>query len=71
MVSVQIWKNFKEPYFCHGWEKELQTFTTHSFGKGFQKTYVLEFTAIFMCLLLSWSMRYSIKQSSNFNNPFF
>ena len=30
---------------------------------------IAEFTAIFVCLLLSWSRRYSMKWSSNFDGP--
>ena len=32
---------------------------------------IAEFTATFLCLLLSWSRRYSMKWSSNFDGPWF
>ena len=73
MVSVQFRKNFTGPPFCGGWTKKLQTFSRHFFWQQPSKYCIAEFTAIFVCLLLSWSRRYSTKWSSNlttrnFNN---
>ena len=70
MVSVQFNSaNFTGPPFCGGWNKKLQTFSRHFFWEQPSKYCIAEFTAIFVCLLLSWSRRYSMKWSSNFNGP--
>ena len=69
MVSVQFRKNFTGPPFCGGWTKKLQTFSRHFFWEQPSKYCIAEFTAIFVCLLLSWSRRYSTKWSSNFDGP--
>ena len=71
MVSVQFRKNFTGPPFCGGWTKKLQTFSRHFFWEQPSKYCIAEFTAIFVCLLLSWSRRYSMKWSSNFDGPQF
>ena len=70
MVSVQFRKNFTGPPFCGGWTKKLQTFSRHFFWERPSKYCIVEFTAVFVCLLLSWSRRYSIVTSTahNFNN---
>ena len=44
-----------------GSTKKLQTFSRHFFWKQPSKYCIAEFTAIFVCLLLSWSRRYSMK----------
>ena len=66
MVSGQFGKNFT---FCGGQTKNLQTFSRHLFREQPSKCCIVEFTAIFVCLLLSWSRRYSMKWSSNFDGP--
>ena len=59
--SVQFRKNFTGlPFYC-GWTKKLQTFSRHFFWEQPSKYCIAEFTAIFVCLLLSWSRRYSTK----------
>ena len=57
--------------FCGGCNKKLQTFSRHFFWEWPSKYCIAEFTAIFVCLLLSWSRRYSMKWSSNFDDPQF
>ena len=44
-----------------GWIKKRQTFSRHFFWEQPSKYCIAEFTAIFVCLLLSWSRRYSMK----------
>ena len=68
MVSVQFRKNFTGPPFCGGWTKKLQTFSRHFFWEQPSKYCIAEFTAIFVCLLLSWSRRYSTSTTRNFYN---
>ena len=48
---------------------KIQTFSRHFFWELCSKYCIVEFTAIFVCLLLSWSIRYSMKWSSNFASP--
>ena len=67
MVSVQFRKNFTGA-FCGGWTKKLQTFSRHFFWEQPSKYCIAEFTAIFVCLLLSWSRRYSTSTTRNFYN---
>ena len=45
---------------------KIQTFSRHFFWALPSKYYIVKFTAIFVCFLLSWSERYSRKWSSNF-----
>ena len=71
MVSIQFWKNFTGPPFCGGWTKKLQTLSRHFFREPPSKYCIVEFTAVFVCLLLSWSRRHSMKLSSNFDSPQF
>ena len=69
MISVQFPKNFTGPPFCGEWTKNLQIFSRHFSWQQPSKYRIAEFTAIFVCLLLSWSTRYSTKWSSNFDGP--
>ena len=69
MVSVQFWKNFTVPPFWGRWTKKLQAFSRHFFWEWPSKYCIVEVTAIFVCFLLSWSRRYSMKWSSNFDGP--
>ena len=55
--------------FCGGWTKMLPTFSRHFVWEQPSKYCIAEFTAIFVCLLLSWSRRYSMNWSSNFDGP--
>ena len=71
MVSVQLRKSFTGPPLCGGWVKELQTFLDVFFRYSLSKNCIVEFTAVFVCLLLSWSSRHSMKWSSNFDGPWF
>ena len=64
-----ISQNFTWSPFCGGWTKNLQTFSRHFFWQQPSKYCIAEFTAIFVCLLLSWSRWYSTKWSSNFDGP--
>ena len=45
----------------------IKTFSRHFFWEEPSKYYIVEFTAIFVGLLLSWSRRYSMKWNSNFD----
>ena len=72
MVSGQFRKNFTGPQFCGGWTKNFQSFSRHFFREQPSKYCIIEFTAVFVCLLLSWSRRYSMKKvatsaARNFN----
>ena len=51
------------------WTKRRQTFSRHFFWEQPSKYCIAEFTTIFVCMLLSWSRRYSMKWSSNFDDP--
>ena len=62
-----ISSKFTGPRFCGGWIKNLQTFSRHFFWEQPSKHCFAEFTAIFVCVLLSWPRQYSMKWSSNFN----
>ena len=53
MVSGQFRKNFTGAAFCGGWTKNLQTFSLHFLGEQPSKYCIVEFTADFVCLLLS------------------
>ena len=64
-----ISQNFTGPPFCGGWTKKFQTFSSHFFLERPSKYCSVEFKAIFVCLLLRWSRRYSMKWSSNFDGP--
>ena len=60
-------KNFTGLPFCGS--QAFQAFSRHFFWEQPSKYYMAEFTAIFVCLLLSWSRRYPMKWSSNFDDP--
>ena len=51
------------------WWVNQKTFCRHFFWRKPSKYCIAKFTAIFVCLLLSWSRRYSMKWSSNFDEP--
>ena len=69
MVSVQFCKNVTGPPFSGGWKKKLQTFSRGFFWGRPSKYCIVEFTAVFACLLLSWFQRYSMNSTArNFNN---
>ena len=51
------------------WSKNYQTFGRHFFREQPSKYSIVEFTAIFVYLQLSWSRRYSMKWSSNLDGP--
>ena len=71
MVSVQFCKHYAGPSFCGEWTEKLQTFSRHFFSEWSSKYCLVEFTAIFVSLLLSWSRRNLMKWSSNFHDPVF
>ena len=48
---------------------KIQTFTRHFFWELPSKYCIVEITAIFVCFLLNWFRRYSMKWSSNFDGP--
>ena len=50
-------------------DQKLQTFSRHFFWEKPSEYCIAELTAIFEYLLLSWSRRYSMKWSSNFDGP--
>ena len=64
-----ILQKFYRVPICGGWTKKLQTFSRHFLWERSSKYCVVELTAVFVCLLLSWSRRYSMKWSSNFDGP--
>ena len=51
------------------WRVDQKTFSRHFFWQQLSKYCIAKFTAIFVCLLLSWSRPYSTKWSSNFDGP--
>ena len=73
MVSVQFRKKFTGPPFCVGWTKNLQTFNRHFFWQQPSKYCIAKFTAIFVCLPLSylddvqWN-ELATSRARNFNN---
>ena len=75
ILAIKWWfpfnftKTFTGPPFCGGWTKKLQAFSRHLFWEQTSKYCTAEFTAIFVCLLLSWSRRYLMNWSSNFDSP--
>ena len=71
MVYIHFCKNFTRLPFCGGWTKNLQTFSRNFFWQRPSKYCIVELTAVFMCLLLSWSRRYSMKWSSNLDGSYF
>ena len=56
-------------YRVGGWTKDIQTFSRHFFWERPSKYWIVEFTGIFVWFLLSWSSRYSMEWSSNFDAP--
>ena len=70
-VKDGFWSISKKFYraICGRWTKHLQTFSRHFFREQPSKYCIVEFTAIFVCLILSWSRWYSMKWSSNFDGP--
>ena len=64
-----ISQNLYRVAICGGWTKKFQTFNRHFFWERLSKHCIVELAAVFVCLLLSWSRRYSMKWSSNFNGP--
>ena len=46
-------------------------FDKHFFREQSSKYCIVELTAVFLCLLLSWSRWYSMKRRSNFDGPKF
>ena len=71
MVYIQFCKNFTGLPFCGVWTKNLQTFSRNFFWERPSKYCIVELTAVSMCLLLSWSRRYSMKWSSNLGGSYF
>ena len=70
ILAIKRWFPFNFAKILQGgWTKKLQTFSRHFFWEQPSKYCIAEFTAIFVCLLLSWSRRYSMNWSSNFNGP--
>ena len=61
-------KILKRLYFGVAGSKNLKVLPDLSFDSGFQKI-VLSSLLLFRVLLLSWSRRYSMEQSSNFDGP--
>ena len=69
ILAIKRWFPFNfAKTFCGGWNKKLQTFIRHLFLEQPSKCCIAEFTAIFVCLLLSWSRRYSTSTTRNFYN---
>ena len=50
-------------------QKTSNFFDRHFFRERPSKYCIVELTAVFVCLLLSWSRGYSMKWSSNFDGP--
>ena len=70
MFSVQLCKNFTGPPFCGRVDQKFQNFSRYFFWEQPSKYCIGEFEAIFVCLLLSWSIWYSVKRSSNFGGHY-
>ena len=69
IVSVKFCRYLKELSFCGRWAKNIQTFTRHFFDfQKFVLSSISNYCINVVCLVLSWSRRYSIKRSSNFDN---
>ena len=66
-VFRSIPQKFYRAAICGGWTKKLQTFSRHFFWEQPSKYCIVKFTVTLVCLLLSWSRRYPIKWSSNFD----
>ena len=71
ILAIKRWFlfNFVKILQGGGWTKKLQTFSRHFFWEQSSKYCNVELTAVFVCLLLSWSRQYSMKWSSNFDGP--
>ena len=67
MDSLPFRKNFYRTTILCQVDQRTSNFQV-KFWERPSKYYVVEFTAVFMCLLLSWSRPYSMKWSSNFDN---
>ena len=52
-------------------DPKTSNFGRHFFWEHPSKYCIAEFSAIFVCLLLSWSRRHLIKWSCNFDGPWF
>ena len=73
ILAIKRWFPFNFAKIFHyvvGGPKSVKLWADISFESG-PKYCIVEFTAIFVCLLLSWSRRYSMKWSSNFDGPNF
>ena len=74
LLAIKRWFPFKLAkilegcYFVVGRPK-IQTFSRHFFWELPSKYCIAQFTAIFVCFLLSWFRRRSMKWSSNFHCP--
>ena len=66
-MAIKRWFPFNWLLFSGEWNKKLQTFSRHFFWELPSKFCIAEFTANFVCLLLSWSEWYSMNWSSNFD----
>ena len=64
-----ISQKFYRTPFCGEWTKKNQTFSRHFSREKPSKYCIVEFTTVFVCLLLSWSRRYPMKWSSSFDGP--
>ena len=51
------------------WPKKFNLLQNISFDRGFRKVVLSSLLLFSCCLLLSWSRKYSLKGSSNFNDP--
>ena len=60
-------KFFQGLHFVVGGPKNFKLSADIFFWERLSKYCVVEFTAVFMCLLLSWSRQYLMKWSSNFD----
>ena len=66
MVSVQFRKIFTGPRTV-----DQKTFSAHFLWERPSKYCIVELTVVLVCLLLSWSRRYSMKWSSNLDGSYF
>ena len=75
ILAIKRWflfnftKNLQGHHIVVGGPKNHQTFTRYFFWLLLSKNCMVKFTAVFMCLLLSWSRGYSMKWSNNFDGP--
>ena len=72
ILGIKRWfpcQSFPGPLFVVGVPKSFKLLPDISFESGFKEDCIVEFTAVFLCLLLTWSRQYSMWCSNKFNGP--